>query len=222
MEITNSPTPDPVASFHMVDAYMRWALLAAEEVIGKQGLAIVLRENGLERFVENYPPDDLKISGNVLNGDYSNLCTGLLKFYGRAGKSLDYRIGRISAKYAIEKQAVLFNVATRTAVRLLPLQSQLTTGLDNMINGFRKLWKDYGEEAVVAREDRGHAIAYIASTCPNCAGKHADEPICHQTTGTLLESIEWLTGKKVMIKEVECRAMGAPSCVWEISKTPEE
>ena len=222
MQINDKPSTDPVAAFHMVDAYMRWALLAAEEVVGRPGLAIVLRDHGLERFVENYPPEDLRISGNILNGDYANLCTGLLKFYGRAGKSLDYRIGRISSKYAIEKQAAVFNVATRAAVRFLPFASQVSTGLDNTINGFKKLWKDYGEEAVISKEDRGSSFGYVVSTCPNCAGKTADEPICHQTTGMLLEVFEWLTGKKVSVKEVECRAMGAPSCTWEISKTPAE
>ncbi|MBI5950025.1 MAG: 4-vinyl reductase [Chloroflexi bacterium] len=222
MEIKNKPTPDPLASNHMVDAYMRWALQAAEEVLGKQGLTIVLRDNGLEKYVDNYPPEELKISGNVTNSDYANLCTGLLQFYGRAGKSVDYRIGRISSKYAIEKQAAVFNVAARMAVRLLPFQNQISTGLDNLIGGFQKLWSDFGEEAIILKEDRGDSFAYIQQTCPTCAGKQADEPICHQTTGMLLESIEWLTGKKVLVKEVECRAMGDPACVWEISKTPDE
>ena len=60
------------------------------------------------------------------------------------------------------------------------------------------------------------------ASCPNCAGKTADEPICHQTTGMLLEVFEWLTGKKVAVREVECRAMGPAACVWEIEKTPLE
>jgi len=222
MEIKTNPQHDTIMDLHMVDAYMRWALLAAEEVIGKPGLAIVLRENGLERFIDAYPADELKITGDILASEYGNLCTGLLQFYGRAGKSLDYRIGRLSSKYAIEKQAALFNVATKTAIRLLPFPNQISTGLDNTINGFKKLWGDYGEVSELGKEDRGHAFAYSVHTCPNCAGKLADEPICHQTTGMLLEVFEWLTGKKVSVKEVECRAMGAPNCVWEISKTPEE
>jgi predicted hydrocarbon binding protein len=222
MEIKNKPNPDPVASNHMVDAYMRWALQAAEEVLGKQGLIVVLRDNGLEKYIDNYPPEELKISGNVLNGDYADLCAGLLQFYGRAGKSLDYRIGRISSKYAIEKQAAVFNIAARTAVRFLPFPTQISTGLDNLIGGFQKLWSDYGEEAIIRKEDRDSSFAYIQQTCPTCSGKIADEPICHQTTGMLLESIEWLTGKKVSVREIECRAMGAPACVWEIEKTPQE
>ena len=43
MEIKDKTPHDPVASLHLVDAYMRWALLAAEEVVGKKGLHVLLR-----------------------------------------------------------------------------------------------------------------------------------------------------------------------------------
>jgi hypothetical protein len=37
-------------------------LLAAEEVVGKQGLQVLLRERGPGRFIDNEPPELLKIS----------------------------------------------------------------------------------------------------------------------------------------------------------------
>ncbi len=37
MKIENRPGHDPVTDLYTADAYMRWALLAAEEVVGKQG-----------------------------------------------------------------------------------------------------------------------------------------------------------------------------------------
>ena len=90
MEIKDKPN-DPNASLYLVDAYMRWALLAAEEVVGKQGLHVLLRERGLERFIDNYPPELLKISSTITLGDYAQLCAGLLTFFGRAGKSMVIR-----------------------------------------------------------------------------------------------------------------------------------
>jgi hypothetical protein len=30
--------------------------------------------------------------------------------------------------------------------------------------------------------------------------------------------MRWATGKEAEIEEVECRAMGAPACVWVIGK----
>jgi len=219
VEIRNKTQPDPVSDLPAGEAYMRWALMAAEEVVGKQGLSIILRENGLERFIDNYPPEHLRISKDINCGDYAKLCTGLLKFYGRAGKSVVIRIGRISSKLAIEKQGSLFNVAARTAMKLLPLETQIKTGLDNMQDGFRKLYKEGGSEIHLNLEDRGDRWAYVAESCPLCAGKEADSHICWSWIGTLKESLMWLTGKDLEVEEVECRAMGAPACVWEVHKT---
>ena len=222
MEIKNKTQHDPVTDLPTVDAWMTWALKAAEEVVGKQGLAIILRENGLERFVDNYPPENLVLSKDVTSGDYAKLAAGVMKFYGRAGKSVVIRIGRISSRLAIEKQGAVFNVAARTAIKLLPLSNQIKTGLENMQNGFRKIYKDGGSELHLSIEDREDKWAYIAENCPLCAGKEADSHICWSWIGALKETLLWLTGKEFDVEEVECRAMGAPACVWEVSKTPKE
>lgn len=219
VEIRDKTQLDPVSVLPFGEAYMRWGLIAAEEVVGKQGLAIILRENGLERFIDHYPPENLKLSKEVTCGDYANLCTGLMKFYGRAGKSVVIRIGRISSKLAIEKQGALFNVAAQMAMKFLPLESQIKTGMDNMQDGFRKLYKEGGSEIHLRVEDRGDRWAYIAEDCPLCAGKESDSHICWGWIGTLKEATMWLTGKELEVEEVECRAMGAPACVWEVNKT---
>src|SRR5262245_15286894 len=137
MEIRNKSQHDTVADLPLPEAYMRWALMAAEEVVGKQGLGIILRENNLERFIDNYPPENLTLGPSVTCGEYANLCTGIMKFYGRAGKSVVIRIGRLSSKYAIEKQGAVFNIAARAAIKLMPLSSQIKTGMENIQNGFR-------------------------------------------------------------------------------------
>jgi len=71
-------------------------------------------------------------------------------------------------------------------------------------------------------EDRGGKWAYVAPECAMCAGKAADDRICWLFNGTLQESLHWQTGRDLQIEEVECRALGAPACVWEVSKTPKE
>lgn len=219
MEIRDRTQHDPVAEFPFVEAYMTWALKAAEEVIGKQGLAIILRENGLERFIDHYPSENLHLSWEIKARDYASLCTGIMKFYGRAGKSVVIRIGRISSKFAIEKQGAVFNVAARTAIKLLPSSTQVKTGMENMQNGFRRIYSEGGCEIHLGIEDRGDKWAYISETCPMCAGKESDSHICWPFTGTLKDSVRWLTGKEFEVEEVACRAMGAPACVWEVGKS---
>jgi predicted hydrocarbon binding protein len=222
MDIQNKAGHDPTINFPMVEAYMTWALRAAEEVVGKQGLGIILRENGLERFIEKHPPENLVLSPDVTFRDYANLNTGILKFYGRAGKSVVIRIGRISSKYGIEKQGAVFNVAALMAIKILPLSVQIKTGLENIQSGFRKIYKEGGCDFHVEIEDRGNKLAYISETCPICAGKESDSHICWTWIGTLKESLMWLTGREFDVEEVECRAKGAPACIWEISKTAKD
>jgi len=217
MEIKNKTEHDPVADMLQVDAYMRWALLAAEEVVGKRGLSVVLRDAGLARFIDNYPPEELKPSGTITFGDYAALNAGLFNFFGRAGKSMVIRIGRLSTRRAIEQQGALFGVAAVVASKILPIPTQLKIGMEKMQDGFRRLL-----DMRLWGEDRGDKLAYVIETCAMCAGKQANEPMCWLQTGVLQESVRWLTGKEFEIEETECRAMGAPACVWEVSKTPKE
>jgi len=221
MEIKNKSN-DPVASLFLVDAYMRWALLAAEEVVGKQGLQVLLRERGLDRFIDNYPPELLKISGTITLGEYAELCAGLLTFFGRAGKSMVIRSGRLTSKYAIEKQSAVYNAAAKTAAKLMPPAMQVKVVLDSMANGYNKLYAENGQELHFSVEDRGDKWAFISVECPLCAGKESDTAMCWGRIGTLKEGILWLSGKEFDVEEVECRALGANACVWEISKTPKE
>jgi predicted hydrocarbon binding protein len=220
MEIRAKAEHDPVTDFYQVDAYMRWALLAAEEVVGKRGLGIVLRSAGLERFIGNYPPNELNPSGLVTFGDYAALSAGLHNFFGRAGKSMVLRIGRLSARHGIEQQSAVFGIATLVASKLLPVSTQARMGMEQIQGGFRKLYDSVGHDVHMHLEDRGDKFAYVFTDCSICAGKQADEPMCWLFTGVLQEAGRWQTGKEFEIVEVECRAMGAPACVWEVGKTP--
>ena len=222
MQIADKKEFDPVVNMHITDAYMRWALMAAEEVAGKNGLNVVLRGAGLERLIDNYPEEKLAVSGTITYGEYAKLNTGLLEFFGRAAKSMTLRIGRISTRRAIDQQSALFGVAALMAAKLLPIPTQLKMGMESPIGGFKKLSATVGEEYVAHVEDRGDKLAFVLHTCAMCAGKQADQPICQLYTGTLLESTKWLTGKDFDVQEVACRSMGAPDCVWEVSKTPKE
>ena len=216
--IRNRAVHDPICEMPIVDAYMNWALHAAEEVVGKQGLNILLREAGLERLIGNYPPRQLTASGNFTFADYTNLCVGLLTFYGRAGKSMTLRIGRLSAKYGIEQQGQTFGLAALVASKMLPVAMQLRLGLEAMQAGYRVMMPGMKHSV----EDRGEKWAYVSETCPICAGKEASEQMCWVFNGVLQETSRWQTGKDFDVEEVACRATSGPACVWEISKKPKE
>jgi predicted hydrocarbon binding protein len=219
MEIKNKAQRDSVTELPMVEAYMRWALMAAEAEMGDKALELCLRENGLERFIGHYPPEELNLSTSITVGDYANLCAGLMQSFGSDGKSRSIQVGRISTKPALEKQAKLFNFASRTAIKFLPLSLQIRTVLETIQSDLDKIYKADGYKSGIKIEDRGNKWAYSDESCAVCAGKEANAPICWSWVGTLEEALGWLTGKQFEIDQVECRAMGASACVWEISKT---
>jgi predicted hydrocarbon binding protein len=108
------------------------------------------------------------------------------------------------------------------ALKVMPLSVQFKLGLSNMQDGIRKLWSSHGQQTVLRLEETRDAWLYINETCPECAGKAADVPMCWLFVGVLHETTRWFTGKDFEIVETECRTMGAPACVWRISKTPKE
>lgn len=220
MEIRDRTDHDPATEILLVDAYMRWALMAAEEVVGKNGLAVVLRQAGLEQLIGNYPPEQLKVTTGLTLYHYASLNAGLLNFFGRAARSMALRIGRTSARYAIEHQSALFGTAALLASKVLPVSTQIKMGLSAMQAGFRRLSQAVGQERRLELEDRGNAWAYLDYDCPMSAGKVADEPIGWILTGTIQEALHWQIGKDFEVEQVACRSMGAPASIWLIYKEP--
>jgi predicted hydrocarbon binding protein len=220
MEIKDRTEHDPATEILLVDAYMRWALLAAEEVVGKNGLAVVLRQAGLEQLIGNYPPEQLKVTTGLTLYHYASLNAGLLNFFGRAARSMALRIGRSTARYAIEHQSALFGTAALLGSKVLPVPVQIKMGLSAMQAGLRRLSQSVGQDRGLGLEDRGDAWAYIDHNCAMSAGKQSDEPIGYIQSGAIQEALHWQTGREFEVEQIACRSMGAPSSIWLISKTP--
>jgi predicted hydrocarbon binding protein len=218
VEVRHKPVHDPVADLPMVDAYLLWALQAAEQVIGTQGLTTILRRSGLEKLINNYPPESPVPSGQFTFDDYGTLCAGLIDVYGYSGKSMMLRIGRLSAKLAVLKQRELFDLAKLESARELPLELNLRAGLEVLQTGYQALMPHMRYRL----EDHGAAWAYITETCPMCAGQQATQAMCWLFSGVLQEAAHWQTGRLFEVQEVACRALGDVACVWEISKQPLE
>jgi predicted hydrocarbon binding protein len=222
VRITERPG-DSVAAVPLNDAYMRWALEAAEEVVGKDGLAVVLRQAGLERFIDNYPPDNLEPPGSGLTfGDYAKLNAGLLSFYGRPGKGMVMRIGRISARKSIEHQSGIFNLGTVLAAKLLPSSTQIKMALSAMLAGFKVMADKFGGKFEGSIEDGGDYWVYSLTTDPVSAGLSADGPIGWLIEGSIEEAGRQVFGKFYDVQQVACRSMGAPASVWHVPKQPSE
>jgi predicted hydrocarbon binding protein len=221
MKIGNKIHHDPVSDLYIPDVWMRWALLAAEETIGRLGLRVVLGKVDLERLIDNYPPYELpKPSKNLTFGDYAALNAGLLDFCGQEGGSKVQNMGRVMIKHSTIEQGTLYGIGTVTLPKFLSLPARLRVSMEIIQDAARAASQPTGHIHHWVIEDRGDNLAYILEECAFCAGKHSDMPMCMLLTGQLQEAVRWLIGKEFEINEIECRAMGASACVWEISKQP--
>lgn len=223
IQVGNKTEHDPVAELYLPDAYIRWMLLTAEDTIGKLGLRIVLRKAGLDHLVGNYPIyEQPRPSKKFTFGDYAALNTELINFFEQQGESQLLSMGRLAIKHSVADQGALYGIGTVTLPKFASLPAQLKVTMEVIVEAVRKASQSIGQDHRLFLEDRGDKLAYIVQDCIFCAGKQSNKQMCMYLTGNLQGSLRWLTGEEFHIEEVECRAMGAEACVWEIHKQPKQ
>jgi predicted hydrocarbon binding protein len=191
----------------IVNALVRQALVAAQEVMGENGLNAVLRASGLERFVGNFPPDDMNPA--IQTSQYARLNAAIEEFYGRGGRGMLRRIGKASFEYAVREQAALLGVAG-VALKLLPEKQRIKFILSQMVSALKK-----SNDQVDAWVEDGEHVAYLETTCGICHSRTSDHPICHLYVGSIGEAVRWATGHEHVITETHCLAKGDPYCRFE-------
>lgn len=214
---------DPYAKLIMADGYVLWALEAIEEVVGHEGMGIILRDAGMENMIDNYPPDNLEPPGSGLTmGHYARLNASLLNFYGRAGRGMVRRVGRITTQKAMDRQSGVFNLATVIAAKLLPSGTKIKMGLSAMIAGWRTINNNFDQEFKATIEDGDDHWRLIVETDFTTAGLVSDYPLGWLMEGIVEEAAQRAFGKFFDVTQLECRSMGAPASVWRVPKTPSD
>ena len=198
----------------IVNALVRQALTSTQEVMGENGLNAVLRTSGLERFIDNFPPDNLEPS--IQASQYAKLNEAIEAFYGRGGRGMLRRIGKSSFQYAVREQAALLGIAG-IALKILPEKQRIKFILNSMAGALKK--SNPQVEAWV--DDSGERLAYMESTCSVCYGRESDNPICHLYVGSITEAVLWASGKEHQIIETQCLAKGDPYCRFEVGEVRE-
>ena len=193
----------------IVNALMRQALVAVEEVMGKNGLTAVLRTSNLDQYIDDLPPNDLSPAVNA--ADYARLNEAIEKFYGRGGRGILLRIGKASFEYGLREQSALLGLAG-LALKVLPPKQRIQLVLNNMANALKKI----NSLDRIEVETSGGQIAYIAHTCSVCYGRQSTKPICHLYLGSIAEAVRWATGQNYQVRETDCIACGAGYCRFEV------
>ena len=195
----------------IVNALVRQALASAQEVMGENGLNAVLRASGLERFIGNFPPDNLEPA--IQASQYAKLNEAIEQFYGRGGRGMLRRIGKASFQYGVREQSALLGVAG-VALKLLPERQRIKF----ILNGMADALKKSNPEVNAWVDESSDKLAYIESTCAICHSRHSTESICHLYVGSVSEAVQWATGKEYVITETHCLAKGDEYCRFEVGE----
>ncbi len=193
----------------IVNALVRQALIACQEVMGENGLNAVLNSSGLDRFVGNFPPDDLETQ--VLAVEYAQLNQAVEDFYGRGGRGILKRIGKASFQYGINEQPALMGLAG-IALKALPHKQRIKFVFSSVADALKK---SNSQVKAGTGEEKGK-IFFTESTCAICNGRESELPICHLLVGSLSEAIVWATGEVYDVRETHCLAMGDEFCRFEV------
>jgi len=192
----------------------RIALLAFEEVVGREVTETILTMARMPDRLEEYPPNNFarEFSFDELAG----MQLALEELYGvRSGRGLARKIGSACFRIGAEDLRAVLGAAD-LAFRVLPLRTRLRVGLEILA----QISRQYSDHRVRVEEDERH-FRWVAEQCGICWGRRTDAPCCHLSLGLLEELLYWLAGgEKFYIEEISCIATGDPTCTILVGKHP--
>ncbi len=195
-----------------INALLLQTMQGIEEVLGSNGLNAVLQNSGLERYVNNPPPNNLE--SNIEAREFARLNAAIEEFTGRAGKGMLQRIGRSSFRWGIREQSGTMGLAG-IALKALPQRLRMRA----VLLGIRKALMDTVPYGLIDVRDEEGVFVFTDYACVICHLRPAEKPLCHMYVGTLSEAMAYATGRDFRdfeVTETHCRALGHDFCRFEI------
>jgi predicted hydrocarbon binding protein len=194
------------------NSFGRSSLEGIEEVLGKNGMAVVLKRAGLDQFVENYPPDD-----NSQEFPFSNLVSTLLAIediYGvRGGRVMELRVGRGAARHMLEHLHGE-DIFSNPSFLALPMEKRIGLVMQDIARGAVTVgdtWATFEE-----REDE---FAVLYHQCGVCWEQKSDQPDCNVLTGLISYILKLIPDiGNIPVTETHCIAMGDSCCEFVVPK----
>jgi predicted hydrocarbon binding protein len=204
----------PKSGLYYPNKIARIALLALEEVMGKNGLNAILNVANLPELRDNYPPNNLERQFDF--ADFSSIMGALEEMYGpRGGRGLALRAGRATFTNALRNFGALVGVGD-LAFKVLHISTKLTIGVPAMARVFTQT----SDQHSTSKEEKDHFL-YTIHRCPVCWGRHTDKPACFIATGLIQAGLKWVSGgKEFQVTQVTAHSVGDPTCDFIIKKEP--
>lgn len=206
--------PIPKSGLYYPNKIARIALMAIEDVMGKNGLNAILNLAGLSHLIDNYPPGNLDRQFDF--ADFSAINGALEEMYGpRGGRGLALRAGRATFAEGLRNFGALAG-AGDLAFKVLPLTAKVHIGVPAMA----KIFSTTSDQLSTVQEKGDHFV-YTIHRCPVCWGRKVDKPACFMATGLLQEGLKWVSGgREFRVAQTACHAAGDEVCDFNIYKEP--
>ena len=204
----------PQSQYSYANRVARIALKGFEEVLGRKGLNAVLSLAGLDRWIDQFPPDNLDEEFNF--ADFSAIYQALEEMYGaRGGGGLAIRAGRAAFDDILDEFGSQLGT-DQLSFKIMPQHEKTKVFLINA----NAVFGGISDQQASMQETEDGFTLHI-HRCPACWGRTGlDRPVCYFIVGMLQEGLKWLSGgQDCYITETQCIAMGDTVCEFRIPKT---
>lgn len=197
----------------------RWGrivLTSAEEIVGDKGMAALLNMANLQKYINNYPPDNMKKEFTFT--EVGKLQQAFWDMYGaRGARVFAHRAGEQSFNDGLKSFGAVAKAA-QASMQISSLEKRVSIGLGL----FAKFFNTVSDQKVYVTEDESNWYWHI-EVCPMCAGRTSDRPVCHLASGVLQAAFAWASGgQRIRVTPEQCIAMGANEGVVAMEKPPKE
>ncbi len=206
---------DP-SGYYYPNTIARIAFEATRDLIGAEAMTTLLREQGLEQYIQAFPPDNLQRQFDFV--DFAALMAGIDALQVRQPRtpSLAWQIGARCYSAGLKTFGTLSGFgAVALGFQALPLNVKIKMGLLAMVTIFSTL-----SDQLSDLEDHDDHFAYVIRRCPICMGRGSEVPMCEMAGAMIEEGLYWLTQSRYSVIETCCHATGDDECRFVIDKTP--
>ncbi len=195
---------------------MRSFLVTIENIVGPNGLKSVLNYAHIEKYIDNFPPDNEELG--IPLEDLKSLLFSLYELFGSKGAhGLKLRVGREIFRVGIEKRPRIAKTL-RVAARVLPETRRMNLVLKRLAEYDWKAFSSHLEEPSFEIQEKEDCFLIIDHDRYESEGIKSDIPVCGVFVGAAEAIVKWITGNYHKVEEIECRAMGHPADVFRVSK----
>lgn len=194
-------------------------LETVENLVGSNGLHSILNYAGLQKYIDNFPPDDDK--NEIPVQDLQNLHKALLELFGGKGTQvIQLRAGKEFVHNAIDKRSKIAKTV-KLAARLLPENKKIGMVLERWGEEVEKREPSEIHKPRVEVQEKDDCFIYTDWDNYLTDGIKSSMPVCSFYVGELTYLVEWITGHEHKVKEIECRATGHQADIFKIFKERE-